>query len=598
MKLKRWGMLGLVLVLWGWTEVLMAAESLGDARISAVEATEARVRWLRAEIARHDELYFKKAAPEISDAAYDELKRELRALEKAAGRSDGTKIGDDRSGDFPTEKHGVPMLSLEKAYTRVELAAFIAKVERTRGNENVAWLVEPKFDGMAISVVYEGGKLVRAVTRGEGREGKVVTAAVRAITGVPEQLPAGAPGMIEVRGEIFMERAEFDRINTERVAAGEEPFAHPRNLAAGTLKSKNTEETEGRRLSAVFYGIGRWEGGAAEPATQRGLYGVFRSWGLPVIKRLAVVEAGAVSKETAVWSAVESLGRERAVLAYPIDGAVVKVDSRAMQRALGASDDAPRWAIACKFQAEPVPTRLLAITWQVGRTGMLTPVAELEPVKIGGTLITRATLHNAGEIVRRDLRIGDSVYVEKAGEIIPAITGVDLNRRAPEAKAWAPPAECPACGTALMRGGGDAGALRCPNERCPAQVRRRVEFFAGATGAGIKGLGPVLIERLTDAGKLRGVADVYRLKREDGVPEKVMEEIERSRTAELGRFVTGLGLTGVGKKSAAGLAARHADLATLGKTEELDDVGRTLIAELVALGVNPQSAPKKPEVKP
>ena len=589
MKLKTWGIIGLVLAGVGFGGVGRAAESTA-ADVSGPVANDPaeRLRWLRAEIARHDDLYFKKAMPEISDAAYDVLKREQRTLESALSVKADGKIGDDRSGDFPTAKHGVPMLGLEKVYTEADLRAFVEKTERALGRDDGAWVVEPKFDGVAISVVYEGGKLTRAVTRGDGREGDVVTDAVLTITGVPRVLPAGAPQRVEVRGEIFMTYAEFARINAERVAAGEEPFAHPRNLAAGTLKSRDADEVAARRLSVVFYGLGEWTGAVKAPESQRAMYGVFRSWKLPVVERLVVIERVVAARSAAVWSAVEALGRERARLAYPTDGAVVKVDSREAQRVLGAGDEAPRWAIAYKFAAERVSTQLRAITWQVGRTGVLTPVAELEPVKIGGTTIARATLHNAGEIARRDLRVGDFVYVEKAGEIIPAITGVDLSRRAPESVAFVLPERCPSCGTALVKAD-DAAAWRCPNETCAAQVRRRVEYFAAPGGAGIKGLGPVLIERLVMAGKLKGVADVYRLTREDGVSEKVMVEIERSRTAELGRFIEGLGLSGVGKKGAAALAGRYADLAALGKAEELDAAGRALVAELVALGVNPKS---------
>ena len=593
MKLKTWGIIGLVLAGVCFSGVGRAAESTATAAavVNGKVANDPadRLRWLQAEIARHDDLYFKKAAPEITDAAYDALKRELRTLEATLSVKADGKIGDDRSGDFPTAKHGSPMLGLEKVYTEADLRAFVEKTERALGRDDVAWVVEPKFDGVAISVVYEAVKLTRAVTRGDGREGDVVTDAVLMIAGVPHVLPVGAPQRVEVRGEIFMTYAEFARINAERVTAGEEPFAHPRNLAAGTLKSRDAAEVAARRLSVVFYGLGEWTGAVKAPESQRAMYGVFRSWKLPVVDRLVVIERVAAEKSAAVWSAVEALGRERARLAYPTDGVVVKVDSRAAQRALGAGDEAPRWAVAYKFAAERVSTRLRAITWQVGRTGVLTPVAELEPVKIGGTTIARATLHNAGEIARRDLRVGDFVYVEKAGEIIPAITGVDLSRRAPESAAFVLPEKCPSCGATLVKAD-EAVAWRCPNEICAAQVKRRVEYFAAPGGAGIKGLGPVLIERLVTAGKLTGVPDVYRLTREDGVSEKVMVEIEQSRTVELGRFVAGLGLTGVGKKGAAALAGRYADLAALGQAEELDAAGRALLAELVALGVNPKSA--------
>lgn len=572
-------------------------DGAGANAVSSMDAAQsgARIRWLRSEIARHNELYFKKAAPEISDAAYDELKRELAALEKTfpqsaavTGADNALSLGDDRSGDFPVYRHRESMLSLEKAYTETELRAFVTKVQRILGDEHGEFVVEPKFDGLAISVTYEHGKLVRAVTRGNGLEGDDVTANVLTISGLPRTLPASAPELVEVRGEVFIDYAEFARINAEREAAGEESFAHPRNLAAGTIKLKDPAEVAKRRLSLVCYGLGAWQGGAQEPETQQALHVLLKAWGLPGVDRLTVV------KRTEVWAAVEALGRERAKLPYPTDGAVVKIDSRVAQRALGSGDDAPRWAVAYKFSPERVTTRLRAITLQVGRTGAITPVAELDPVRIGGSTVARATLHNAGEIARRDLRPGDFVYVEKAGEIIPAVTGVDLSRRGKDVAKYEFPENCPACGTALVR---EAAVERCPHAHCPAQVRRRIEYFASREGVGIGGLGPALIEKLVTAKKVGDVADLYRLTRDDGVPSRVLTEIERSRRAELGRFIFGLGFPGVGRKAAAELATRHGNLAALAVAEEPGAEGRALIAELVALGVNPEvrgSQEKKP----
>ncbi|HEY8932134.1 MAG TPA: NAD-dependent DNA ligase LigA [Rariglobus sp.] len=563
------------------------------ASMDAAQAGE-RIRWLRAEIARHDELYFKKSAPEITDAAYDELKRELATLENmfpeiapASPAGNAPALGDDRSGDFPVYRHREPMLSLEKTYTETELRAFVTKVQRILGDDHGEFVVEPKFDGLAISVTYEGGKLVRAVTRGNGLEGDDVTANVLTISGLPRTLPASAPEVVEVRGEVFIDYAEFARINAEREAAGEEPFAHPRNLAAGTLKLTDPAEVAKRRLSLVFYGLGAWQGGVQAPETQQALHALLKVWRLPGVERLAVV------RRNEVWAAVEALGRERAKLPYPTDGAVVKIDSRAAQRALGSGDDAPRWAVAYKFAPERVTTRLRAITLQVGRTGAITPVAELEPVKIGGSTVARATLHNADEIARRDLRPGDYVYVEKAGEIIPAVTGVDLERRGPDVVKYEFPEHCPSCGTVLVH---EATVERCPNARCAAQVRRRIEYFASRDAVGIGGLGPTLIAKLVTANKAAGVADLYRLTREDGVPVRVLAEIDRSRRAELGRFIFGLGLPGVGRKAATELATRYRSLAALAEAEELGTEGRALIAELVALGVNPE-APEKQEKK-
>lgn len=542
--------------------------------------SDERLRWLHTEIARHDDLYFKKAAPEISDAEYDTLKREMRALEKTQAQS----VGDDRSRAFPTYRHREPMLSLEKAYSEAELRSFIDRVQRAAGGrQEMTWVIEPKFDGLAVSVTYEGGKLVRAVTRGNGLEGDDVTANVLTIAGLPRTLPAGCPDVVEARGEVYMSYAEYDRINAERAEVDEEIFAHPRNLAAGTLKQRDPVEVAKRRLSVVFYGLGAWKGAAEAPVSQQALHVQLRAWGLPGVESFAVA-----STADEVWAAVERAGRQRASLGFPTDGAVVKIDSVATQRALGASDEAPRWAVAYKFPPERVTTRLRAITLQVGRTGVITPVAELEPVKIGGTTIARATLHNAGEIVRRDLRVGDFVYVEKAGEIVPAIAGVDLGRRATGVVAFGFPQKCPACETPLVRVDGEA-AVRCPNSRCGAQVRRRIEHFASPDGAGIKGLGPVLIETLVAAEKVGSVADLYRLRSEDSVSASVLVEIERSKRVELGRFIFGLGFPGVGQKAAEAMAARVGSLAAVMKEAGLGEESRALIVELVGLGVNPQA---------
>lgn len=561
----------------GMPSGLIAAEGVqGAAAALSVEQASTRLEWLRAEIARHDDLYFKRAAPEISDAEYDALKREMRALEKNAPQ----RGGDDRSGEFPTYRHRERMTGLEKAYTETELRAFVEKAEKAHGRGGLDWVVEPKFDGLAISVTYEGGRLVRAVTRGDGLEGDDVTANVLVIAGLPKELPAGAPDVVEVRGEIFMGYAGFARINAEREEAGEAPFAHPRNLAAGTVKLKDPGEVAKRGLSVVFYGLGAWEGAATRPETQRALHALFKAWGLPGIEPPAAIKA------EEVWAAVEAFGRGRAKLAYPTDGVVVKIDAVSVQRELGAGEEAPRWAVAYKFPPDRVTTRLRAITLQVGRTGVVTPVAELEPVKIGGSVITRATLHNAEEIARRDLRIGDYVFVEKAGEIIPAITGVDKERRTPAVVKYELPAACGECGAAYVREG---AAVRCPKARCPAQVRKRVEFFASRSGAGIGGLGPALIERLVADKKIGGVADIYRLRSEDGVSDRVLVEIERSKRVELERFITGLGFPGVGRKRAEELALKYGDLAALGDAQELSAEGRALAAELAALGVNPRS---------
>jgi len=538
-------------------------------------AAQARIAELRAEIARADELYFKEAAPVITDADYDRLKRELAALELAyppsATDPTASTLGDDRSGRFPTARHRVRTLGLAKSYSRGDLDAFFSRVTRTLTRTDVVYVIEPKFDGLSISITYEHGQLVRAITRGNGDEGDDVTANVRTIRGLPAALrptaPEGAinpiPDVIELRGEIYIGYDEFKRINAEQEAAGAETFANPRNLAAGTLKQTDPAAVAQRKLEIVFYGIGACEPAAAAPASQQGLHAQIRAWGLPGVDRVAIAH----NAEEA-WSAIEAIGRERATFPYPTDGAVVKVDDVVQQRILGVAPDAPNWAMAYKFVPPRAETRIRAITVQVGRTGVLTPVAELDPVELGGSRIVRASLHNFDDIRRRDIRVGDHVFVEKAGEIIPVIVSVDVARRTPAIASYEPPTTCPECGHTVTRNPGEV-ALRCTNPDCPAQVRRRIEHFASDGCLAIKGLGPALIARLVKNGAVKSVADLYRLNREDLISaggagartsDNVLAAIARSRHAERWRFMLGLGIPGIGPATARALADHFASL--------------------------------------
>ncbi|MBI2513477.1 MAG: NAD-dependent DNA ligase LigA [Opitutae bacterium] len=548
-------------------------------------SAEARLQQLRAEIAHHDELYFKKAAPEITDAAYDSLKRELRALEQqfpalAAG---DPSTGDDRSGDFPTIAHRVRMQGLGKTYTEAELRAFLAKTRRALGDEAV-FVVEPKYDGLAIAVTYERGRLVRAVTRGNGGEGDDVTANFLALCEVPPQLAADAgapiPEVVELRGEVFMTFAEFKRINAEIASAGGEPFTHPRNLATGTLK-QTTITGPKRRLSVVFYGWGAVEPANAAPHSQRELHRLVRAWGLPGV---ADVRIGVTDDE--LWRAVQEFGALRPKWPFPTDGAVLKIDVAARRAQLGEAEDVPRWAIAYKFAPEQAATRLLAITLQVGRTGAITPVAKLEPVKLGGATIRRVSLHNREDIARRDLRVGDVVMVERAGEVIPVIASVDKTKRAPDAVPFQFPAECPAC-RALLVSLPEQAAVRCPNHDCPAQIQRRLEYFASDDCAKLDGFGPGVIEKLVARGMLREPADFFRL---DGVVLKgvvgektaarLLAAAERGRSRETWRFVLGLGVQGVGPVAAKAIARKFPDLDALSRASaaEFLDGGRSRLS--------------------
>ncbi len=563
--------------------------------LAASPTDHARILELRREIAHHDELYYRKNAPEISDAAYDALKAELRRLEQAypdfgdrggggtegmgdggaAGGVAGEKIGDDRAEGFAKRRHGAPMLSLDKAYSDAELSAFYARASGTLGRDEIAWRVEPKFDGIAVSLVYEHGRLARAVTRGDGEEGDDITANVRALCAPPEVLAIEheAPALIEIRGEIYLGLEEFARLNREREAAGEPVFAHPRNLAAGSVKALDPATNAGRRLSLVCYAWGAVEPASARPASLGDFAGMLRAWGLSVVEGARTGEGW-----TELRTAVDALRDERARLGFPTDGVVVKLELTADQERLGTGPATPRWAIARKFPAERAATRLVGITWQAGRTGVLTPVAELEPITLDGSRVARATLHNPAEIVALDLRIGDTVWVEKAGEIIPAIVGVDRSRRAANAAPWMPPEVCPACGGQVAAeadeagGGGRVGLLRCVNDACPAVLARRVEWFASKNGVDITGLGPATIAALVESGKVRGLAELYRLERADllalpGIGErsadKLLASIAASRSAPWPAVLGGLGLPGVGAGRAEALAKAAPDWAAL-----------------------------------
>ncbi|MBC7369653.1 MAG: NAD-dependent DNA ligase LigA [Undibacterium sp.] len=598
-----------------------AAEFIAAASPAVGEA-RARIHVLRREIAHHDELYYKKSAPEISDVAYDRLKRELAALEKefpasATGDSPSDSLGDDRTGAFPLYRHRERMLSLDKSYSEADLRGFYTRLTKRLGRNDLVYVVEPKFDGLAVSVTYERGKLVRAVTRGNGIEGDDITANALTIRTLPRELRAAAPDgstnfvpdLIELRGEIYLPLAEFNRINHEREAAGEALFAHPRNLAAGTLKQQDPREVAMRKLAIVFYGWGAYTPVTELPATQSEFHAHVRAWGLP---GLASFSTARTADE--IWSAVQAFDRSRPQLAFPVDGAVVKLDSVPLRNEVGATEHAPRWAMAYKFSPDRAETQLLAITVQVGRTGLLTPVAELAPVRLAGSTIARASLHNREEIARSDIRVGDFVYVEKAGEIIPAIVGVNTARRPVTSQAFVFPVACPACQTAVVRVAGET-AVRCPNPDCPAQLRRRVQHFASDACVDIGGLGPAVIDALVESGRVKAIPDLYRLKRDgllalNGVgaksADRLLSALERSKHAELWRFIYGLGLPQIGTVSAKELARRFHKLDALAAAtaEDFSAVlsasssaalvaylnvprNRSVITDLLSLGVQP-----------
>jgi len=567
--------------------VLVLALSVAALPAAPLTSTPTRLEWLRAEIARHDTLYFRDAAPEITDAEYDALKRELRDLlarqPAAADAAKEDSPGDDRTGRHAAWPHRQPMRGLAKAYSPAELQAFLDRVRALPGGATAGFVVEPKYDGLAISATYADGVLVRVLTRGNGVSGEEVTANLLACADLPRRLTPAAgrpfPALVELRGEAFVDAAEFARLNAAREEAGEPPFAHPRNLAAGTLQAADAAGVRDRRLRVVLFGWGAWEPADSAPLSQQDGLARLRAWGLPGPAGSRPASAGEVA------AAVEALAAVRESCGFPNDGAVVKVDAVALRAALGEGPEGPRWAIAYKFPAEFAETTLRAITLQIGRSGLVTPVAELAPVRLGGVVVTRASLHNREQIARRDLRVGDVVRVERAGAVIPVVIGAVPAKRAAEAGPYVFPSACPECAAALVTGEGGA-RVRCPNFGCPAQVRRRLEHFASPAGVDLPGFGPALIDRLVGLGRLRTPADFFGLGpadfreagREGGA---LLAAIDAARTTELTRYIRGFGLPGVGPVTAE-RAARH-----FGGLEAL---ARATVADWRAIGLGAEQA--------
>ncbi len=538
-----------------------------------------RHRSLRDELARHDALYFREGEPEISDAAYDALKREHAALvarypSLAAATSDRGP-GDDRTGLFPTRRHLVPMVSLRKASTEAEVRVFTVGLREATGGEPPPCIVEPKYDGLALSLVYDGGRLVRAVTRGNGLEGDEVTANACGQAGVALALRGTPPtGRIELRAEVFATFAQFEQANRDRERRGEPPFAHPRAFAVGTLRRVPDVLPEGPTLSFVVHGWGAWEDEASAPASADDFAAKLQVWGLPVAVRLGIAH-----DDASLWTLLSDLESGRAQWPMPTDGVVIKVDAVALRNRLGDAAEGPRWALAFKYPPERVVTRVRAITWQVGRSGVITPVAELEPVRIGGVSIARATLHSPAHIARLGLCVGDEVEVERAGEVIPHILGVRTTLRPAGAEPATPPQACPSCATALLHEAG-SGQVVCPRRTCPAQLVRRIEHYVSPAAVDIPGFGPVLLETLVARGGVESPADLYRLSadrlRDAGAgasAANLLAKVEASRGVELWRVIHGLGIPRVGATSSRAVARVVPNLATLLRRLEQADFG-------------------------
>jgi DNA ligase (NAD+) len=543
-----------------------------------VQSERERMEELRRKLHYHNYRYYVLDDPEISDAEYDRLLRELEELEARHPEwitpdSPTQRVGAEPADKFNTVPHSLPMLSLENGFTLEEVKEFDRRLKRFLKDEGeIEYTAEPKMDGLAIELVYERGVLIQASTRGDGLVGEEITRNVRTIRSVPLRLldtNLPPPDRLEVRGEAYIKIKDFKEFNRKREEAGESPFANPRNAAAGSLRQLDPNITAQRPLHFFAYGIGRVEG--REFSTQWEVLTTLPQWGLPVnplIRRCSGIEA--------CLKYCQEMEALRHSLPYEIDGVVIKVNDLTLQERLGIKSRSPRWALAFKFQPNQETTQVLNIEVQVGRTGVLTPVAHLKPVLVGGVEVSRATLHNQDELERKDIRIGDTVIVQRAGEVIPEVVKVVTSLRTGKERKFSMPDKCPVCASPVVRLPGEA-AHRCTNPNCPAQIKEAIRHFASKGAMDIEGLGEKLIDQLVDKGLIRDYGDLYYLKREDLIPlermaeksaDNLIQAIERSKKPPLNRFLYALGIRHVGEHLAALLAQHFGSLKVLMEVSE------------------------------
>jgi DNA ligase (NAD+) len=602
-----------------------------------------RVEELRRQIERHNELYYLQAKPEISDFDYDQLMQELITLETThpellAPDSPSQRVGGAPIKGFSTIEHRQPMYSIDNTYNEEELRAWDERVRKQLdGDATIAYVCEPKVDGVALSIRYENGAFTYAVTRGDGRRGDDVSANVKTIRSVPlrlgasneaqgasskssksddlftlapRPLPLSTHHILEVRGEVYMDNADFLNINEKQKEMGKETFANPRNFTAGTLKQLDPRITRSRNLKFVAHGFGE-----VEPALDDSYFESMqqiKSTGIPItadLKRFGSID------EVAEW--IKAFAEKRASLPYNTDGMVVKVDSREHRERLGYTSKSPRWVIAYKYPAEQVQTTLNDVTWQVGKNGTLTPVAELEPVFVAGTTVKRASLHNIEQIQKLDLHLGDTVTVEKAGEIIPQVVGVDASKRKAGAAAVSAPGKCPSCDASVEKEA-DGPYIRCENPACPAQLKERLRHFTARAQMNIDRLGEALIDQLVDAGRVKTFADIFRVTKDDLLSlermgeksaDNVIASIAASKDRSLDRVLAGIGVRHVGNTVSRLLANAFGSFdgiagATLEQLSTIDGVGEVIakavhdfvhsevgqqtIADLKSVGIDPK----------
>jgi DNA ligase (NAD+) len=561
-----------------------------------------RLRDLCANLRRHNYAYYVLADPSITDHEYDRLYNELVNIESLYPEyierdSPTQKVGGSPLESFASIIHAVPMMSLDNTYSRDALAAFLTRVQKQLPDHLLGWTVEPKIDGVAVNLRYEHGKLVQGATRGDGTTGDDITNNLKTLRNLPFELDGEGgqlPSVLEVRGEVFMTKPGFLRLNTQRTRGGDEPFANPRNATAGSLKLLDPVIVAKRPLDIAIYGLGEVSPIPDYfPSKQSGLLQYFEDIGLPVPAKYWTCQDA-----SSLFNILEKLEVLRHTLDYETDGAVIKLNDMHLREELGATAKAPRWAIAYKFPAEQAETRLKRIFVQVGRTGAITPVAELESVLVSGSKVSRATLHNADEIKRKDIREKDSVIIEKAGEIIPAVVHVVLEKRPKDSKIFEFPDTCPECQSKAVKfeSSGTIGSIwRCPNTDCPAQVRGRLEHWCSRKAMDIEGGGTVLIDQLVAKGLALDVSELYHLKQEEIASldrmgnksaKKFMEGLAGSKSRDLWRVLFGLGILHVGSGVAKALAREYPSMHELmhcdvGNLVALEDVGETIARSVV-----------------
>lgn len=603
-----------------------------------------QIEKLRDEIRQHDYAYYTLAQPTISDFDYDGLMKKLIELEAKHPElktvdSPTVRVGGEAIDKFKSIEHRVPMMSIDNTYNEEDFREFDRRVREALEIDTVTYVLEPKIDGVALSIRYENGKLVHAVTRGDGRRGDEVTHNVRTIKAIPlvltprevktpsaakkiktgenlfadaDAAPKTVPAVLEVRGEVFMNNDTFLKINQQQIEKGEETYANPRNFTAGTLKQLDPKITASRSLQFRAHGYGELPGVSLDSYFE--IMQMFLNLGIPLPENVQRVEG-----VEAAWRVIEQFKIERLKLPYATDGMVVKVDSRKQRDRLGVTSKSPRWAIAFKYPAERVKTTLNDVTWQVGKNGNLTPVAELEPVFVAGTTVRRATLHNIEQIGRLDLHLKDKVMIEKAGEIIPQVVEAIVAEREKGAKPVAMPSTCPSCGEKVEKDP-DEPRIRCFNPACPAQLKQRLEHFAARSQMNIEGLGEKIVEQLVNTGLVRSFADIYKLDKAklltlermgEKTADTLLAQIEASKTRSLDRLLAGIGVHHIGNTVSAQLADAFGSLDAMAQAsvQEIDDIegigeviaqavydffrsesGKEIIASLKAAGVDPKQS--------